>query len=164
VTLAKEARALSRAEYLAKHPEHVFVVSAFALTESGYETSGEGEQGKTVTIWPIRKTTTGSPLPNLVTIGRASSNDIQLRARSVSKFHAHLERDDAGVWHIVDSNSTFGTYVAEAKVPPGTKTPLRSGDRLRLGNLNLTYYDPERIYDVFTKESDVDGVRFEAQT
>ena len=161
--LAKTARSLSKEEFLAAHPTDAFVVSTFALTESGYATAGGPEEGQTVTVVPIRKAKGSEVLPNLITVGRASANDVQLRAGSVSKFHACLQRDDEGNWRVVDSNSTFGTYLGEVKLGPGTRGLVNSGDRLRMGNLNLAFYEPAHLYDVLIRATD-EGAIFDSQT
>jgi pSer/pThr/pTyr-binding forkhead associated (FHA) protein len=51
----------------------------------------------------------------LAQVGRGANNDVRLTDESVSEIHAKLERRDDG-WHVVDMNSTNGTYVNGSRV------------------------------------------------
>jgi pSer/pThr/pTyr-binding forkhead associated (FHA) protein len=53
----------------------------------------------------------------------------------VSRFHAEI-RSEADQWVIVDLDSTNGTRVNGA---PVTSAPLRSGDRIRLGEIEVLF-------------------------
>lgn len=54
-----------------------------------------------------------------------------LSSRSVSKVHCAIERNGAG-WVIVDSGSTYGTYVDGARIPPNQRYGLRIGSVVSL--------------------------------
>ena len=53
--------------------------------------------------------------------------------RAISGLHADIVAED-GKYFIVDKNSKNHTYVNEVQIVSGTKTPLASGDRVRLAN------------------------------
>ncbi len=70
-------------------------------------------------------------------IGRSSSSDIVLKNDDyVSGKHAMLTRH-GGLLYVEDAGSTNGTYVNERKAVGAT--PLRSGDRLRVGSTTFRY-------------------------
>ena len=59
-------------------------------------------------------------------------------ARGVSRLHARLyHRGDA--WVIQDAGSTNGTFLNGRRVAGGEETLLREGDRIRCGQLSMTY-------------------------
>jgi pSer/pThr/pTyr-binding forkhead associated (FHA) protein len=68
------------------------------------------------------------------TIGRASGADFILDAALVSRLHCRLEAE-GDIVHVVDLESTNGTFVNDTRVDRGT---LKDGDRLRVGRVELT--------------------------
>ncbi len=76
-----------------------------------------------------------------VTMGRTTNNDIVLDDASVSRFHGWLQRDDgSGKWTLTDAGSKNGTWVQSSKLTAKKPVILENGARLRVGNLELTYY------------------------
>src|SRR5262245_15955165 len=74
------------------------------------------------------------------TIGRDATNDIALAETHVSRMHARISAE-AGTHHVCDLDSRHGTFVNGARV---TAHALRDGDRVQLGQVELTYraHDP----------------------
>ena len=68
------------------------------------------------------------------TIGRAPGADFILDAALVSRLHCRLEAE-GDIVHVVDLQSTNGTFVNDTRVDRGT---LKDGDRLRVGRVELT--------------------------
>jgi pSer/pThr/pTyr-binding forkhead associated (FHA) protein len=68
------------------------------------------------------------------TLGRAPRADFVLDAPLVSRLHCRLTAFEDLV-EVVDLTSTNGTYVNDSLVHAGA---LRSGDRLRVGRVELT--------------------------
>jgi sigma-B regulation protein RsbU (phosphoserine phosphatase) len=64
-----------------------------------------------------------------ISIGRRTSNDLQLLDPTVSREHANVGSDEGGYW-IEDLDSTHGTFVNDIRVRRQT---LHHNDRLRLG-------------------------------
>ncbi len=60
----------------------------------------------------------------------------------VSRQHARLLRSSDG-WVIEDLHSTNGTYVNDKAVSPPQSVTLKDGDRIRCGQLLLTFHDDE---------------------
>ncbi len=74
----------------------------------------------------------------VVHIGRGEHNDIRLVDESVSDTHAKLQRRSDG-WYVVDMNSTNGTYVAGARLAPGSEAIARHGTDVRFGGIKLVF-------------------------
>ncbi|MBI1191152.1 MAG: SpoIIE family protein phosphatase [Tepidisphaera sp.] len=57
----------------------------------------------------------------------------------VSRQHCELTLDAAAPdpWHLTDTNSRHGTFINGARLTPGSPTPLRHGDLVRLGPWTL---------------------------
>jgi pSer/pThr/pTyr-binding forkhead associated (FHA) protein len=69
-----------------------------------------------------------------LTIGRVPGRaDFVLADPEVSSVHARVERD-SGPPILIDANSTNGTFVNDERI---TSRPLRPGDRVRLGGVQL---------------------------
>jgi len=68
------------------------------------------------------------------TVGRAPRADFILDAALVSRLHCRLTAGDRTV-EVVDLSSTNGTFVNDKRV---TSATLSSGDRLRVGRVELT--------------------------
>jgi hypothetical protein len=68
-------------------------------------------------------------------VGRLPDNDIVLDDRRVSRHHAEL-LDKGGRWVLRDTGSTNGTAVNGQIV---RETPLKPGDRISLGGLEVTW-------------------------
>ena len=78
--------------------------------------------------------------PGMTTIGRASTNDVALASDQISRHHARITCAN-GVCELEDLNSFNGTFVNHGRV---TVVVLNPGDRLRFGNVRLTYRLSER--------------------
>ena len=79
----------------------------------------------------------------VTTVGRALSNDIVITSRRVSREHARIRRDG---WRRIleDSGSTNGTFLnGERLLSP---TLLQDGDRMKVGDVELIYHDPDVTY------------------
>lgn len=78
----------------------------------------------------------------VVTIGRASQNDIVVPDDSVSTTHARLEYID-GQWRLTDLDSKNGTFAEGVKLAPQVPTPVPFGTTLRLGAARLVFRSVE---------------------
>jgi hypothetical protein len=85
---------------------------------------------------------------HLVTVGRASNNDVVVNDSSVSRFHAFLKPMGDGRFAIHDAGSTNGTTVNGTNAPAqgyGDPLELKSGDNLHLGQVELTFLDAKAL-------------------
>ncbi len=71
------------------------------------------------------------------TFGRKPDNDIQIADPYVSGQHGVFDVNEQGV-SITDNGSTNGTFVNEAKLAPDHKTLIHPGDKVRLGQCEIT--------------------------
>ena len=67
------------------------------------------------------------------TVGRAPRADFVVDAALVSRLHCRITAADENL-EVVDLSSTNGTYINDKRVKRGQ---LKSGDRLRLGRVEL---------------------------
>lgn len=74
----------------------------------------------------------------VVTIGRATQNDIVIPDDSVSSTHARLEFVD-GNWRITDLESRNGTFAEGERLAALVPTPLPYGSSVRLGAARLLF-------------------------
>jgi hypothetical protein len=72
-------------------------------------------------------------------VGRAEGSDVALFGDTeVEKLHAHIVLD-AGRYYLEDNATPGGTFLNDEKV--NGRTPLNSGDRIRMGNSVLRFYE-----------------------
>lgn len=82
------------------------------------------------------------PVPQ-VTIGRVSGpayRHIQLSAVTVSRMHASI-RYESGNWHIANLSTTNPVRLNGRELIPAQETALVDGDRIQLGEVELSYFD-----------------------
>jgi ABC-type multidrug transport system ATPase subunit/pSer/pThr/pTyr-binding forkhead associated (FHA) protein len=68
--------------------------------------------------------------PSEVVVGRSSSAQICINNNVVSSQHAQLIFDANGNLHVIDMNSSNGTFLNDRKLEPGVPYQVRSTDRL----------------------------------
>lgn len=73
-----------------------------------------------------------------VTLGRVGSVEVPLADAKASREHARVF-EQGGEWHVVDLNSTNGTFVNGAKV---TRRVLRPGDEITIGTTSFVFEPP----------------------
>lgn len=78
---------------------------------------------------------------DIITLGRDSSNLIQLHDTEVSRRHAEI-RQEEGRYLIVDLTSSNGTFVNNQRVE---RHLLKNGDRLQIGRTLMVYTAPEEV-------------------
>lgn len=143
--------------FVAEHPNAVLVERVSQDTRpSAFRTQrlilAEIEHEPTVAVPPpsfrVHELTKSdrNPWAAGLTLGRAPNNDIVMRNVSVSKLHAHVARDADGHWNVRDAGSSNGTAVNDCPVSQQAIT-LRSGDRTRVGNVELTFFEPDALYE-----------------
>lgn len=77
--------------------------------------------------------------PGLRLIGRESGVDVPLDDPKVSRRHATVELIDGRVL-LADTGSTNGTWLNDRRLVGLTE--LRDGDRIRVGEVELRFFDP----------------------
>jgi adenylate cyclase len=84
-----------------------------------------------------------------ITIGRDARNDLVIENRSVSRKHAKLRRTSDG-WRVTDVGSRYGTRINDLG---HANAVLRSGDKIYLHKLELTFIDDEAAGASLTAKS-----------
>ena len=74
---------------------------------------------------------------SIMTIGRDPRNDVQIRSRYISRYHARIINDSDGSV-IEDLDSRNGVRVNSEKV---RRQQLRSGDLIDLGKIQMKFID-----------------------
>jgi len=78
----------------------------------------------------------------IITIGRSSSNNVNINDPLASRAHCQIIQDDNGNFRLIDTNSLNGTYVNGEK--RHGEVPLNKTDIVRIGNTTLpwlTYFN-----------------------
>lgn len=141
---------LAEADFVRAHPEPVFVLAPLARTEqTGAVTRvAHGGPGAAVIgfeVVPLRKRAGANQFKSMITVGRSSACDIELRAPEVSKSHAYLVID--GDVRLTDTGSTNGTQVNGVKLDPKSTRTLSAGDKVSFGGAAaVTFHDPVSFY------------------
>jgi uncharacterized RDD family membrane protein YckC len=96
-----------------------------------------------------------------VNIGRELDNALRLADPSVSRHHAVVRQNPDG-FEIEDLGSSNGVLLNGARVPSG---PLRDGDRITLGQMQVTFVDPPAASPLGTVRMDAEAMaQFRART
>ncbi len=76
-----------------------------------------------------------------VTVGRSPECDIVLSEPTVSRMHARLRQEPhTGVWSVTDLESHNGTFQEGVLIVPGRSAPLFRRASLRLGSVELLFF------------------------
>ena len=86
---------------------------------------------------------TRNPFGSMITVGRATNNDVVLPLRTISKMHSYLMCTSAG-WKITDQHSANGTFVDGLKLPDGQGSLLADGARVGFGNESQCHFYTSR--------------------
>ena len=81
-------------------------------------------------------------------IGRAKTSDVYMEYPTLSRNHAAVIRDDKGNWLVYDVESTTGVIVNGKKVEGADGVPIKTGDIIRLGGVDLIFVSTDRKSEV----------------
>lgn len=98
-----------------------------------------------VEVFPLVKKP-GASFADRITIGRTHNNDVEIVDHSVSRFHAYVRQTGAG-WVVADAGSKNGSRLRGAALEPRREQPLPSKSVLRLGEVELTFYVANDLYE-----------------
>lgn len=90
----------------------------------------------------------GTPFPSMITVGRASNNDIVLKFSQVSKFHAYFTFDPRTKrYGLTDAGSTNGTSLNRKPLGDGERLDLNDGDEIDFGGgLGFAFFTPAGLH------------------
>ena len=91
------------------------------------------------------------PRRDLITIGRASTNDVTIADYVISKQHAAIQCI-AGRFFIMDLGSTNGVRVDGVRIPKGEKVQLLPGVDVSFGRYCFVFTKPRDLFNKIRKE------------
>ena len=92
-------------------------------------------------------------IPQSIIIGRASTSDIVIADRQISKLHA-LFQNVSERWELSDAGSRNGTWVGGRRLDgKGEPAPVRSGDVLSFGRAAFFFLDAAGLWDRLRNKS-----------
>ena len=84
----------------------------------------------------------------MLSVGRASNNDLVIRSQMVSKFHATFSVRD-GQWELTDQGSSNGTFVDKGRLEPKRPVEVGNGSEISFStSTSFVFYDASRLYAV----------------
>ena len=165
--LRPDAAGLSPEEFKDRHGDAFLLLSSAGFKQRMSATStevllldpgeeaGERTAGVSVRVMPIRASK--NSLTHLITVGRASKNDVMLADISVSRFHAFFKRNPDGGFQLQDAGSSNGTIVNESSVytkEAGPPADVKSGDNIRFGQVDVTFLEADALRSYVAKFGD----------
>lgn len=85
-----------------------------------------------------------TPIDSCWSIGRSSTCAIPILDRSVSRCHAVIGYGPSDGFYITDVGSSNGTWVNHRRLSASQRFPLKDGDLLRLGTINIEFFATQR--------------------
>jgi hypothetical protein len=124
-------------------PSRAFALATLEGAASKGAAAARGYAGRAVFL----AKRAGNPFPNMISLGRSTSNDVVIALETISKLHGYFLRESEG-WFYTDYQSTNGTLVNGKKVEKGERRLLADGDRFRLGlDVNALFLVPSTLYE-----------------
>ena len=94
-----------------------------------------------------------NPFAMMITVGRATNNDVILPDRTVSKFHASFRSSPTG-WIITDQRSANGTFVDGKRLDAGQSLLLTDEASIRFGKTFTTrFLTPRALFKLLASLS-----------
>jgi hypothetical protein len=109
---------------------------------------GKGVRQRRLEIYPLLKKPS-APFPDMITVGRTPNNDIVLKDSTVSRLHAFF-RHRGAAWQVADGGSKNGTSLDGAPLAPRKERPVESGQVVKIGDLELTFYTAEELFKMLS--------------
>lgn len=96
-------------------------------------------------ILPLAKKP-GASFPDRITIGRTTHNDVVVDDHSISRLHAYIAHTGGRQWVVADAGSKNGSWLRGVALEARREQPIASRMVLRLGDVELTFYDAADLY------------------
>jgi pSer/pThr/pTyr-binding forkhead associated (FHA) protein len=83
---------------------------------------------------------------NIISLGRAPTNDIQIPLETISKTHAFFSMI-GGDWRVSDRGAKNGLFLNHSAIPPEQSMGIKNGDVLQFGQeVKATFHMPEGLH------------------
>ena len=108
-------------------------------------------------VFPVNRPKTDGKLVSMVCLGRSAVNEIVVPDETISEVQAFIRRDERGDFFIQDTGSRNGTWVNSEQVPSQGEGPplrLRTGSRIKVGQVKLTFLRSDQFYSMVTRLSE----------
>ncbi len=129
---------------VAVDPRRVTLEPAFQTLEASEKDLLTGRLSRYVVR--VKKREGSNVFTSMITIGRATNNDVVVPIALVSKFHAFIRPTPTG-WTIHDGSGKNGVLVNGEVVPRGGSLPIQSGATIGLGKaIALTFLAPRDLF------------------
>lgn len=122
-----------------------FSMTNDARPEPESESEASKQSSITHAIYMLRKKPFSREMPNVVSVGRSSENDIVIADYVISKQHAQLILFH-GMYFIVDLGSTNGTRVNGQLLKPEIKVRVEPGSSIAFGRIIFVFTSPADLY------------------
>lgn len=107
---------------LLSYEEAIGIADLIAQTRDGPAKGPDFQAERTVRVEPLVKSGR-NPFATLITLGRATNNDLIVPLNTISKIHA-IFHEEEGVWHVEDRGSRNGVCVNGKRIEQGKPFPL----------------------------------------
>jgi hypothetical protein len=102
------------------------------------------EKGK-LRVFKVKKENLNA-FVDMITVGRASNNDISLPFGNISKFHAYF-KVDGDTYTLTDAGSTNSTFLNNNQLKPDKPSEVNDGDGLSISpQADFIFYRPDSFY------------------
>jgi len=137
-------------------------VAGISMPGAGAATADEPEKADAPTLFVARfeigrseqEKTLAVARGGRVMVGRSGTNGLVLDDESVSKMHASLALNSAGVLCVADTGSTNGTFINGQRIPYGKTMVLVDGDQVKFGLVEVSF---ERRPDASEADAMIEG-------
>ncbi len=92
-----------------------------------------------------------SPFADMVSVGRATANDIVIRHSTVSKLHACFSEPEKGEWLLSDHGSSNGTWFAGERLAEGEARALTGDDMIAFGECHCAVKKADALWKFLEK-------------
>lgn len=114
------------------------------MDEDGFGNLFALAAGRNQVAWLVKSS--NNYFANIISFGRAPTNDIQIPLETISKVHAVFMKVGER-WRVADRGAKNGLFVAGRQLQDGATVDLREGDILRFGReVEGTFYTPQGLY------------------
>lgn len=107
--------------------------------------SKDPHESITRAIYMLRKKPFSGGMPNVISIGRSSENDVVIVDYSISKRHAEIILFH-GLYFLMDLGSTNGTRVNGELVQPNVKVKIELNSTIAFGRIIFVFTSSSTLY------------------